>query len=313
MIANLLEVETRTLRLWKKDYECEVPKRGRKQKKLRFAEVMAIAREWRRQGFPGSRPIEKVFPQQAARLIRKLVGELKTRRRKHLREQRDTYRKTIHVPNSGVFVAMDAASLPKEGGDYIVYRDRGSLSANASRCDQGHHRSSDTLNVLEELKKKGRLPLVISTDNGPGFCSGKVDHFLMDNKVVHLKSLPYVPEHNGSAESAVGDFKTLVVGHGLKPAVACKILNENRLRKKLGFKTSHEVEKLNLKVYTDTERAVFYEETRTAIKLAVHGTRSAYEKRKLERVAILDTMVKFSLITIKQGSSTRFPKPEEIT
>jgi transposase InsO family protein len=239
-----------------------------------------------------------------------VIAELKLKKRRRFERKRAHNRTSVIVNQPGTVCAMDGATL-KKGEDFVVYRDRGSLSVNAESCS-GPLKSADTINVLTILKAKKRLPLVVCTDNGSPLCSKDVETFLSDNKVVHLKSLPHVPQHNGSAEQAVNDFKKLVKD-GNAPIRACDILNKNRLREALDWMTPEQAEKSNLKLYTDEERAMFYEAVSNAKEAAVLGILSAKEKRKAERKAILQTMEEFSLIKIITRRSTPSAKPEVIT
>jgi hypothetical protein len=196
---------------------------------------------------------------------------------------------------------MDAGKVPRnEGGEFIVYRDRKSLRTEATESKGPATCASDTLIVLNDLKKRGRLPLVAGTDNGSPFTADVVVDFLRENKIVHLRSLPHVPQHNGSAENAVGDIKS-EVRDGATFEKACVTVNEYRVRQSLNWQTSNEVDQESFEPCTDEERTQFYDAANKAINLAVLGTKSAKEKRKAEREAIFKTMESFSLITRIRG------------
>jgi len=275
-------------------------------------EKLAIAREWDRQGRPGSRPVIKALPHHRVRLIREVVEELKLRKRRKSEKKRKEVRVSVKVLHSGVMMAMDAGQVPSEGGDFIISRDRGSISVNAEKCESTSARSSDTLRVLNTLKEENKLPLVWCTDNGSPFCSEIVEDFLSENLVVHLKSLPRVPQHNGSGESAVNDFKS-GIKQGRSPEQTCLVFNQHRLRAKLNWQTPAQAEQTNRKLCTPDERTMFYETARAAVNVAVLGTKNAKEKRKAEREAILQTLETFSFITITRGHRSRWTKAEEIT
>lgn len=298
LTANLLGVSSRTLRSWKKDHRKAYNKRGRKKLEVTLLEVFAITREWLRQGRPGSRPVIYALPQLRIKVVRSVIAELKHRYKKRYEKIKVQERKTMHVHKPGFVTAMDGATITK-GEDVIVYRDRGSISTNIEECEN-HLRANDTLRVLTKLKDNNRLPLVLCTDNGSPLCAEVVKDFLNENHVIHLRSLPRVPQQNGSAENAVQDFKKLVKS-GSSNEAACLILNKHRKRQKLGYKTSDEIEQENLVLCKKEDRALFFEATRTAIEIAVLGIDSAHEKRKAERNAIFETMERFSLITITRG------------
>lgn len=309
IIANLLEVDARTVRSWKK-----VPpkKRGRKKIEATLPEKLLIKEEWERQGCPGSRPVIKALPGSRVRIIREVVGTLnrqkKSRRQKHQQEARVS----VKVKYPGVLSVMDAATVKPQNSDFILLRDRGSISVNSTKCESRSARSEDTLRVLGELHAKKKLPLVIGTDNGSPFCSGEVENFLANHKIIHLKSLPHVPQHNGSAENSVNDFKQLV-SYGLTPAQACTALNQYRRRATLNWQTPAQAEQTNSMLYTEEVREVFYNSTRAAIDTAMLGTKNAKEKRKAEREAIFQTLETFSLIVRTRGHRSAQTKAEEIT
>ncbi len=302
-VAKCLSVTTRTLRSWKARAKKGLSprKRGRKKEKVTLAELLAIGREWRRQGHVGSRPVIKALPKMRVRLIRDIVSDLKARRRARHRTHVLASRMSVKVNKPGVLVVMDAAKKPVEkGGEIIVCRDRGSLKTKVTEVQGPATCASDTLAVLEELKRQGRLPLVAGSDNGSPFTATEVENFLEENKVVHLRSLPRVPQHNGSAEHAVGDVKGLI-RDGKTPEQACQILNHCRKRESLDWQTPIEFDREYFQAYTEEQRDEFFNVASSAIEAAKLGTRTAYEKRKAEREAIFQTMERFSLITRIRG------------
>jgi hypothetical protein len=312
IMAQSLEISTRTLSEWKKRALQPTKKRGRKKARVSFAEIRSIKIEWKKQGCPGSRPIIKALPKISVRKIRQVITALKTKTKKRAQRHREENRTTVKVHSAGVVGAMDAATLKEHGGDFIVYRDRGAITTEADKCADANADSQDTLKTLNSLKEKNKLPLVACTDNGSPFCSEVVEDFMNKNKVIHLKSLPRVPQHNGSAENSVGDFKR-TVKLGFTPIQACVALTQARRRQSLDWQTPAEVEQKTFKRYTTEERTQFYEAACSAINTAVLGTKSVYEKRKAEREAIFQTLESFSLITRTRGHPSRFVKAEEIT
>jgi len=267
------------------------------------------AREWHRQGYPGSRPVIQALPGLRVRAVREVISELKKRKAKRAERMKLRLRKSVRVNRAGSVLAMDGASLRK-GDDYIVYRDRGSLSVKATKCN-GHLNSDNTLGLLKNLEQESRLPLILCTDNGSPFCATQVQEFLGNKYIVHLKNLPRVPQHNGSCENAVKEFKELL-SHNLAPHKAVATLNEFRKRKKLNWQTSQEFEEKNFISYSEEKRKTFYQQTKQRIKNALIGIDSAYKRKQIEREEILKTMQDFSLITITRGNQPRQFKAEEI-
>jgi len=302
-VGHVLTVTTRTLRTWKKQArEKQSPaKRGRKKAQAKFSEIMSIAREWRRQGKPGSRPVINKLKGLRVRLIREVVAGLKEKTKRRYQRHVLANRTSVEVSKPGVFTVMDAAKIPnQDGGECIVLRDRGSLRTEIETSEKDATCAADTLRVLNALKEQDRLPLVIGTDNGSPFVAASVAACLQENKVVHLRSLPRVPQHNGAGENAVGDAKRLL-RDGESATQACRILNDCRKRATLNWKTPSELERENFLPVTHEERELFYNAANLAIQQAVLGTKNAYEKRKAEREAIFQTLESFSLITRTRG------------
>lgn len=303
IVAEALAVTSRTLRSWKiSAHQQRISQtQGRKKATISFKEKLMVTREWRRQGYPGSRPVIKAMSGQRVRVVREIISELKIRRNMRAEKMKLQMRSSIRVTNAGSVIAMDGASLQR-GDDYIVQRDRGSLKITATSC-AGHLNSNNTLSVLKNLEVKNQLPLVLCTDNGSPFCAESVKDFLRNKYIIHLKNLPRVPQHNGSCENAVREFKELLVYK--KNADATVItLNKYRKRGTLNWQTSQEFEEKNFISCTEEKRKTFYQQTKQRIKNALSGIKSAYKRRRIEREEILKTMQEFSLITITRGNQT---------
>lgn len=309
IMAAQLEVTTRTLRSWKKEINFN-KKSGPKKEPIKFMELLAVVREWKRQGYPGERPVRQALPGIRLRVIREVIGELKKRRQKRRERIINEVRTSMSVEQVGAVMSMDGASLSK-GVDYLIYKDRGSLKVNAEKCEL-FLKSEDTLKVLEKLKNEDSLPLVLCTDNGSPLCSKNVEEFLNTNYIIHLKNLPHVPQHNGSCEIAVREFKE-VFNETLNVESAIDALNYYRRRRTLNWQTSKRFEEMNFKKKTLEERIKFYENTKMKIESATIGIENAKEKRKKEREAIFQSMEDFSLIKITRGRQSRYVKAEENT
>lgn len=300
IVAQALDVSDRTLRSWQLGLEEEKVK-GRRPNAKKWSELILIGREWRRQGFTGSRPIIQALPGIRVRLIREVVAQLKKKRKNRANWKLRKVRIRIDVKEAGTVAAMDGATV-RRGEDLIVVRDRGSLSIKINECGSSLS-SKNTLEMLQEMKQKDEIPLVLCTDNGSPFCANTVKAFLEKHQVIHLRSLPHVPQHNGSAESAVKEVKELAKS-GLKLLDIIKILNQRRKRRQLNWKTADEFYSENYIAYNRETREQFYAATKLAIKEAMLGTKNGYERRKAEREAILTTMERFKLITITRGGQT---------
>ena len=299
-----MRVTTRTLRHWQKNAKSALPpkRRGRKKKVDKLGHYLKIAREWKRQGYTvGEDAIVNKLKDVRCRLVREVVRGLKKRRRVRAEKHLKTSRITVTVHKHAHFNVIDALKVPdKIGGESIVCRDRANLMTHLHDAKSENVCASDVLDLLESLLKKGRLPLVLGSDNGSPFVAHEVADFLAKHNVIHLKSLPRVPQHNGSAENAVGDVKRLLK-NGFDRAQTVLTLNNIRLRKVNDWKTPNELDQECFTAITENERIKFFNAAKSAINSAVVDTMTSKEKRKAEREAIYQTMENFSIITRTRG------------
>lgn len=296
-MAKSLSVTPRTLRSWKANCNGPLKKRGRKRIEATLSELLQIAREWSLQGYPGSRPIIEALPLVRVKLIREVIAGLNEKIKRRYERKRNEVRVSVTVHSAGTVLTMDGATTKE--GDLIVYRDRGSKSIRSEKCS-GSVDSRDTLKLLEKLKDAELLPFVAMSDNGSPFCAKVVEDFYKENHIIHLRSLPRVPQHNGSCENGVGDLKRLMK-FGLTSEDASHRLNNGRRRQSLNWQTSAQFEEDHSQECTAEDRSRFYEATCSAINAAVHGIDSAKERRKAEREAIFQSMERFELITRTRG------------
>jgi hypothetical protein len=307
IVAKVLSVTSRTLRNRKRAKSFN-KNPGPIKKAIRFNEQLKIAKEWKRQGYPGSRPVVAALPQLRIRSIREVISKLKSRRGKRRSLRKVMARKNIKVHHPGTVTSFDGATTDNNA-NYLVQRDRASLTIEVHRCDS-HLKAQDTMSALTRLKIEDRLPFIVCTDNGSQLCADVVRDFLDKNYIIHLKNLPHVPQHNGACEIAVREFKEVFI-ENCDVAKTLKSLNENRKRKSLNWHTAKEFYNENFKTISTDERMKFYETTKSNISMATFGIQNAKEKRKLEREAIFKTMESFNLITITRGNQNRYPKAEK--
>lgn len=230
-----------------------------------------------------------------------MIAQLKLKKTQRANRRLRKARIRINVKKVGAVAAMDGATV-RRGEDSLIVRDRGSLNIKATECLSSLS-SKNTLKMLHEMKQENALPIVLCTDNGSPFCSNNVTAFLEKHQVIHLKSLPHVPQHNGSAESAVKEVKELAKS-GLNLLAILKTLNQRRKRRQLNWKTADEFYSAEYIPYNNEMRQKFYDAAKLAIKMSMLGTKNGYERRKAEREAILTTMERFELITITRGGQT---------
>jgi hypothetical protein len=179
---------------------------------------------------------------------------------------------------------------------------------------------ADVINILDKLKEARGLPLAIGTDNGSPFVSTDAEAYLRSEKVIHLRSLPRTPQHNGAAEVGIGEIKrcaqlcsaaTLTVAAAHAHVVnAAMLLNKNRLRASKGFKTAAELDEEMIVGYHQVDRDVFYNECCERLsEVRKKGLRPRAE-RMAEREVIYGMLEKYKLIRRYRGDGQATAKAE---
>ena len=196
-VALALGVSERTLRNWRDKALKDVPKMGRPSHASNVLQESKtlVFEQMKLHGCPGWRPIaESLKGKVSVRLVQKFVAEYKFAERNKPRSIVRT-----KVVGKNIIWSMDGAFTKEDGKiENQVIKDRG------TKCWVGSGskaKASDAQNVIETLKKSFNLngiPLVLSTDNGAAYTNKEVRSFLNDLKVVHLRSLPRTPQHNGA-------------------------------------------------------------------------------------------------------------------
>ena len=304
-LAKQLEVSTRTLRNWKKNFLAENwPCVGRP--KLDVATKLKTAKEiseiWMKQGCPGWRPIKAQNPSLSTRLIQKYVANLKLKKRKSLwdyKRQNATRTKVLH---RDVIWTQDATYLPNKKYAEII-KDRASLVIKDFQLTSSL-KEEETIGLLS-----GRsLPLVYMSDNGSAYCSEKMSMLLKKQRVIHLRSLPRVPQHNGAAEIAVKELKKLYLYHtenGVEPTMAAKLakdaLNKHRLYAGHGYRSAEEVEKEIPLHNKEKLRDIIYSEYENELLKIKRETTNKKKVRVMERKMIYALLEKHDLIKITRG------------
>jgi hypothetical protein len=158
----------------------------------------------------------------------------------------------------------------------------------------------------------GALPLVHALNNGSPYCEGESRRWLAERRVLVLRSLPRVPQHNAFAERANGELKaesglrsdtvlasTQEAGVALK--AACTRLNVASSRTSRGGRTARELDLVLPRAEDMVDRDTFFETACYNIARAVQDARSARARRLAERNATLETMEQFGLIRRTRG------------
>jgi transposase InsO family protein len=331
LLAQRLEVSERTLRNWEGGAEAEVKPLGRPavSPSRRFQARLKVARELRKQGWVGWRPVlAMVRSSVSTRLVQKSVSELKKRHAQRRQKWLLSRREHVDVLSPNVIWAQDATHLGRIGRTAVqaeVVKDRATLGY-VEVAVGPVARAEEVLWMLEGQKRGQGLPLVWATDNGSPYRDHRVADFLRREKVVHLFSRPRLPQDNAAAEKGIRELKEEArLGKGVKLsnmeeaaqklASSWEILDNRRPRGSKGYRTAAELEALLPCWNEKVERGVFFEQACEAKEKAVKGGGTAREKRQAERQAVYETLEKFQLITRTRGGKPfkLVPKrPEDI-
>lgn len=317
VLAESLEVDPRTLRNWKKKAIDGVsPRIGRppysfEQKRTAFIKV---ARVMIKQGYPGSPTVDASLNGEVPRrLVIEFVAAIKALRKRKKDLQILEGRQSIEVLRKDVIWVQDGTHLGRCKNKAIeaqVIKDRGTLSTINIVVGTAAN-EDDIIKQLSCMKESRSLPLTWMTDNGSSYVGERVKEFLRKEKVVHLRSMPRVPQHNASAERNMCELKNAsMLGKGIvlgsinegfeRLTKAASLININRPRLSKNMKTAKVLE-IELPTYHDKiDRDSFYERCMKAIK-AVEG---CYDKRRAvikKRDAVFEILSEFELISINRG------------
>jgi transposase InsO family protein len=276
--------------------------------------LILVARELKRQGYPGSSAIAfELKGKVQLRLIRKYVTEIKERRRFRKLQAIKLNQVRVEVKSVNVIWTQDGTHLGRKNKKAIesqVIKDRGSkkiIGALTGPTAKGN----EIVQTLDLLKKQRGLPLVWMTDNGAAYCNKEVREYVEREKIVHVRSLPRTPQHNGAAEVMMRELKNDCL-LGKKSVLACEEdaharlvssivkINKNRKRMSLSFKSSDEMDDEMSVNGRKIDRAVFYEEYCTELKSLVN-VGSVREKRMREREVVMCLLEKHEMILRKRN------------
>ncbi len=331
LLAQRLGVSERTLRNWESGAP-KAPKplgRPATSPSKRFQARLKVARELRKQGWVGWRPVlARVGSCVSTRLVQESVGELKRRHVERRRKWLSARRVHVEVLAPKVIWVQDATHvgrLKRKAVQAEVVKDRATLGYVEVAVGPAAN-AQDIIGMLEGLKHGQGLPLVWATDNGSPYRDHRVEDFLRREKVVHLLSRPRLPQDNAAAEKGIRELKEEAgLGKGVKLsslveaarklASSWEILNYRRPRGSKGYRTAADLEVQLPSWREKVEREAFFEQACEAKEKAVKGGGTAREKRQAERQAVYETLEKFQLITRTRGGKPLMlvPKnPEDI-
>ncbi|WP_244946483.1 DDE-type integrase/transposase/recombinase [Bacteriovorax stolpii] len=316
-LAKRLGVTKRTLRNWKAKVQKDCSLRSGRPRYTSFDHrraMILVARELKRQGYPGSSAIAAELKGKVQlRLIRKYVSEIKERRRLRRLAEIKLNQVRVEVKVLNAIWVQDGTYLGRKNKKAIesqIIKDRGSkkiigvlTGSSATGCE--------IVYGLELLKKERGLPLVWMTDNGTAYCNKEVKEYVEREKIVHVRSLPRTPQHNGSAEVMMRELKTDCL-LGKKTVLDCEIethasvvssairINKNRRRMSLSFKSSDETDDEMRMNGKKLDRDLFYEEYCQEMKTLVN-VQGMREKKMREREIVMCLLEKHEMITRKRS------------
>jgi transposase InsO family protein len=249
-------------------------------------------------------------------LVRQCLREIKRLHRARRRAHEVEHRLSVEVRRRDVMWSMDATHFARlEDGEPIegqVVRETSTPKILA--VEIGAPADGDAVvALLERLRReRGRLPLVLVTDNGSIYTCETVEEWLREHGVVHLLSLPHTPQHNPWVERSNGELKAEtglgrgVVVHDVDEVrervetARCR-LDLVRLRARLEYRTAAAADALLTGWYTVTTRERFFRTVCRRIARALPGLRSERARRKARREAIYATMEQFGLVKRTRG------------
>lgn len=318
-LAGLALRSTRTLRGW--EHDGAPPRRAGRPThtpRERWRALRAVARQWRREGrSAGWRVIAGRLPSIPTRLVQTSLAALKARDRQREERRRAALRQHVEVLRRDVLWSQDGTHLGRwlgRGVNAEVVREAATCKTLDLWVLPRATTSEDVIALLEGLLAQGRLPLVLSTDNGSCYCSAEVEAWLAAHWVVHLRSLPHTPQHNAWVERSHRELKAeSELGQGVvlssveeaerRLLAARELLDEHRLRARLGARTAAEIDRSLPSWEGVLDRRAFYDAVCRAREHAVLGTVGARARRQAEREATWRTLERYGLVRRTRGGA----------
>ncbi len=278
-VAEALDVSERTLRNWRNSAKKGFKPQGRPKTS---SEVVKLARQkvfllMKKHGCPGWRPIAaELHGEVPVRLVQKFVAEFKQEQKIKREVQRH------QITQKNVIWTLDGAFTKKnsEKIENQVLKDRGSLAWIGHEASIKASKTIDVVNVVQKSGLLNGFPLVLSTDNGAAYKSSELREFLKANKVIHLRSLPRTPQHNGSVERGICELREIMEAKQSDLKVALECANDRYRRYGKVWSTANLVYCAKSVPYTEYERDQFYKACAEQLKL-VQGLPVGFRKRRL--------------------------------
>ncbi|MBL8696386.1 MAG: transposase [Planctomycetes bacterium] len=273
-----------------------------------------------RQGWTAGRhTLAAVLPRSISdREIREHVGKPKKARSAQRRRERAARRVIVSARHPGALWSMNTTQVERTGrGDLCaeVVRDIASagIPAVALGWDGSARAKVEALDAA--AREAGGYPLVLFTDNGSAYISEYFQNALVARKILHVRSLPRIPQHNPWVERAHRELKELAP-YELCDPLAClfeqrsqqyeaarRRLNTLRVRTSRGGLTAEQLDKTADRATLETLRSELYAAGCEAAARVVLSDGSRFALRKAQREALLATLETFALITRTRGDA----------
>lgn len=264
------------------------------------------------------------------RLVERYSCALRRAKRKVRAQWRKAIRKSMRICMGNAVWSIDATHLDRKTSG----EETKALSLHDDGSDEfvGIHAgpppsSKDTAQLLIEAFEKRGAPLVVFSDNGAENIGDEVKAVLDQYRVVHLRSLPRTPTHNGRCERSHRDLKDVLgLEKGCEPArlghqewnarlsLAKEYLNKELRRPTRGNLSASAFQATLPPWYASIQREEFYGKVGAAVANAVRNAAGPRARRIAEREAILQVMETFGLIRRWTGAANPpHPKCENIS
>jgi transposase InsO family protein len=304
-MAQRVEVTSQTMRNWRRGAASkQTPKIGRprhtEERRSEVARLVAV--EMERQKNPGWRPIAMALPGLPVRLVQDSVARIKRERIQRIRKEMKMRRTKTTVLAKEAVWSIDGLQTPQpeENLHSQAIKDRGSLAYRA--VESGGPFTAGA--VVEILDAMPNLPLVLASDNDKIYCGTVTTDWMREKKIVHLRSLPRTPQHNGTVEIAIRSLKEAAEGSGESLAEIAQQLNECRLRASKGYQTSAQLDAVLPAAESQVAREVFYEKCMDRLRRVADSPMKWREKRLVEREVIYATLEEYGLIKQTGGEGS---------
>ena len=262
----------------------------------------------------GWRTMQLYLPRIKTKLLQRMLSDLKLEYRRRKRRHRLAHRKSVIVLAKNAVLFQDSTHTGRFRGIPVsgeVVKDAATLKSGAL----GDGKPVTARQVLAQFKKRkaeGKKPLVWGTDCNPVYDAFPVRMYMAREKVIHLRSRPYLPQDNGAIERAIGEAKPIHgLGRGRKLAGlerGVELLKDafaKTNRRPRQTRCGHSANKLARILpgwRARVARKVFYEASRAEIAKATKGLRGR-KGRTAERIAIFKTLVRYGLAKIHKSKN----------